>query len=68
MSQLTPRERDILRLLTQGQTPKQIAVALCVQRTTVYEALGNIRTKTATKSTLELAVVAKDFSSRLENP
>jgi DNA-binding CsgD family transcriptional regulator len=62
MSALTPREKEALRLLSQGKTPKEIAAILCVQRTTVYEMLGNVRQKTATTTTLELAIKAASVS------
>ena len=63
MAALTGREKEVLQLLSQGKTPKEIAATLCVQRTTVYEMLGNVRQKTATTTTLELAIKAANLSS-----
>jgi DNA-binding CsgD family transcriptional regulator len=62
MSALTNREKQIVSLLAQGKAPKEIATLLCVQRTTVYEALANARQKTATTTTLELAIKAASVS------
>ncbi len=58
MSQLTPREREIVTLLAQGKTPREIAAALCVTRATVYTHVDHARVKTATTTILELAVKA----------
>lgn len=58
MAVLTPREREVVQLLSQGKTPAQIADALCVSRATVYNHVDSARRKTATGSTLELAVKA----------
>ncbi len=58
MSALTPRERQVVQLLSQGNSPAQIADALCVSRVTVYCHIDSARQKTRTTSTLELAVKA----------
>ncbi len=42
---LTPREREVLQLLTRGQTNKEIANALCVSENTVKNHLKNILAK-----------------------
>lgn len=58
MAVLTPREREVVQLLSQGKTPAQIADALCVSRVTVYCHIDTAKRKTETSSTLELAVKA----------
>ncbi len=58
MSALTQREREVVTLLAQGKTPMQIAEVLCVSRVTVYCHIDTAKRKTATTSTLELAVKA----------
>ncbi len=44
-AKLTPRERELLQLLTQGSTNKDIANALCVSENTVKNHLKNILAK-----------------------
>ncbi len=44
-AKLTPREREVLQLLTQGDTNKEIANALCVSENTVKNHLKNILAK-----------------------
>ncbi len=58
MSTLTQREREVVRLLAQGRTPGEIATILCICKATVYDHISAARDKTATSSTLELAIKA----------
>ncbi|HYL81692.1 MAG TPA: response regulator transcription factor [Candidatus Acidoferrum sp.] len=44
-ARLTPREREVLQLLTQGSTNKEIANSLCVSENTVKNHLKNILAK-----------------------
>ena len=44
-AKITPREREVLQLLTQGNTNKEIANALCVSENTVKNHLKNILAK-----------------------
>jgi DNA-binding NarL/FixJ family response regulator len=45
MAKLSPREREVLQLLTQGNTNKEIANSLCVSENTVKNHLKNILAK-----------------------
>lgn len=58
MSQLTDREREVVKLLSQGMRPTQIAERLCVSHSTIKTHIANMRGKTGASSTLELAVQA----------
>ena len=44
-AKLTPREREVLQLLTQGNTNKEIANTLCISENTVKNHLKNILAK-----------------------
>jgi two-component system vancomycin resistance associated response regulator VraR len=54
----TDRELDVLRLLAEGMTDKEIADALFVSVTTVRYHVGNLMGKTGFSSRTELAVKA----------
>ena len=56
MAQLTAREREVVRLLAQGQRQVDIARTLCVSVRTVESHVKSARTKTASASALALAV------------
>jgi DNA-binding CsgD family transcriptional regulator len=58
MSRLTAREKQVVALLAQGRTPREIAAVLCVSRATIYTHIDHTRIKTATATTFELAVKA----------
>lgn len=51
---ISPREFDVLRLLLQGYTAKQTALALGISSRTVETYLDNIRKKAGCKSKLAL--------------
>lgn len=55
---LTARERDVLRLIVEGETNKGIAAKLSVGPDTVKHHLTNIFNKTGASSRLELALFA----------
>lgn len=55
---LTRREREILRLIVQGDTNKGIAEQLTVSEDTVKHHLTNIFDKTGASNRLELALFA----------
>jgi predicted ATPase/DNA-binding CsgD family transcriptional regulator len=63
VSGLTPRERDIVRLLAEGRSDKEIAAALGIGRRTVSWHLGTIRDKLQAPS--RAAVVAIALRDRL---
>lgn len=58
MSKLTAREKEVVRLLAQGQRQTDIARALCVSPRTVEAHVRNARTKTGAASAFDLAVRA----------
>lgn len=57
--ELTRREREVLRLLSQGSTNKEIAMHLQTSERTVEFHVGNILDKLGVKCRLEAAVWAK---------
>lgn len=52
---LSPRERDLLRLVAQGKTDKEIAAELYISSRTVQNHLGQIRDKTGLRRRSQLA-------------
>jgi two-component system, NarL family, nitrate/nitrite response regulator NarL len=57
---LTPREREIIRLIVEGETNKAIAQRLSIGEDTVKHHLTSSFNKTGTSSRLELALFARD--------
>lgn len=55
---LTPREQDVLQVLLQGYSNKEIARRLVISERTVHTHLGNIFSKMAVNSRTEAVVVA----------
>lgn len=51
---LTPREQEVMRLLAEGSTPKEIADKLCISPKTVENHRANIMKKLDVHSTMEL--------------
>ena len=58
LADLTPRERQVLALLTEGATSERIADRLGISRNTVRTHIQNIRTKLGVTTRLEAAAVA----------
>jgi predicted ATPase/DNA-binding CsgD family transcriptional regulator len=55
---LTPRERDVLRLLVEGQSDREIARALSIGARTVQTHVGNLFAKLGVNARAEAAAVA----------
>jgi len=62
---LTSRENQIIALIKQGKTNKQIAMALCIEETTVKAHLRRVFKKLNVASRLELAI--KAYNEKLAN-
>jgi RNA polymerase sigma factor (sigma-70 family) len=58
LAQLTPRERDVLRCLTDGLTDKEIADRLCVSSETIRTHMVNLLHKLGAESRLQALVFA----------
>jgi DNA-binding CsgD family transcriptional regulator len=58
LADLTPRERQVLALLTEGAASERIAERLDITRNTVRTHIQNIRTKLGVTTRLEAAAVA----------
>lgn len=58
-SELTPRERDILRLLAQGKSNREIAQTLYLTEKTVRNYVSNILRKLEVNSRTEAALLAE---------
>jgi len=56
--QLSPREREVLELLTKGSTNKEIAAALCISDNTVKNHLRNILDKLHLQNRVQAAAFA----------
>lgn len=55
---LTPREREVLKLITEGKTNSEISTELCISIRTVESHRANIMNKLALKNTAELVKYA----------
>jgi DNA-binding CsgD family transcriptional regulator len=58
MAKLTRREREVVKLLSQGRRQTDIAKALCISRRTVEAHVRSVRMKTGASSAFQLAVWA----------
>lgn len=58
MSQLTPRELEVLQLIVAGMEDKEAGKALGISHRTVINRLIAARTKTGTRNRTQLAVYA----------
>jgi DNA-binding NarL/FixJ family response regulator len=59
---LTPRERQLLRMVAEGLTDKEIAAKLFISSRTVQNQLGRIREKTGARRRSELASWATEHA------
>ncbi len=55
---LSPRERDVLHLLVQGKSTKQMAVILCIQPSTIKQALSSLYQKLGANNRTEAVSIA----------
>jgi DNA-binding CsgD family transcriptional regulator len=58
LSRLTPREREVLRLLSAGHADKEIAATLGISRRTASHHVAALRTKLAARSRVAIAAIA----------
>jgi two-component system uhpT operon response regulator UhpA len=63
IAQVSIRERDVLRLLAAGKTPKQAAAELGIAAKTLYIHRASILRKLRLRSDAELTAYAKDRGS-----
>jgi DNA-binding NarL/FixJ family response regulator len=61
---LTPREREVARLVSQGKSNREIAEALILSERTVENHVGNILTKLGFDSRAQIAVWAVEKGLR----
>ena len=60
LAQLTPREREVLRLIALGYTNRQIADKLCISVRTVETHRSNLTDKLGTRSRAQLVRIARE--------
>ncbi len=60
LAQLTPRERDVLRLIALGYTNRQIADKLCISVRTVETHRANLTGKLGVRSRVQLVRIARE--------
>jgi len=58
MEKLTPRQREIARLLADGLTQRQVAYQLGIKSRSVYNHTQRMRDRTGVRSTVTIAVKA----------
>lgn len=63
LASLSPREREVLELLTQGCTDAQLARRLGLGLSTIRTHLCRIRDKVGVRTRLELAMIASDLDA-----
>lgn len=67
---LTPRERDILRLLAQGLSNKEIAAQLCLSAKTIKNRVSEILSKLGLHNRTQAAIwaVEHELNDREQGP
>ncbi len=60
LAQLTPREKEVLRLIALGYTNRQIADKLCISVRTVETHRANLTDKLGTRSRAQLVRIARE--------
>jgi len=66
LTDVTPREEQVLDLLIQGKTNKEIAAALGLSPNTIRNYLSPLRDKTGCKNRVDLAIWWKTQPKRPE--
>lgn len=66
LSDLTPRERRVLQLLSTGKTNKQIGVDMFICEKTVEYHLGNLYSKTGARTRVAAVVWAMQHGFNFE--
>ena len=61
IASLTKREEQILRLVTEGKSNKEIAIALDLQEKTIKHHMTSVLSKLKVRNRVEAAVLARDF-------
>jgi DNA-binding NarL/FixJ family response regulator len=67
-TELTSREREVLRLIVAGHSNKEIAEQLCVTEGTARNHISHILSRLNLRDRTQAAIVASAFLSWLENP
>ena len=64
---LTPRERQVLQMIAEGNTDRQISATLCISIRTVHRHHANIRSKLELKHTADLVryAISQGYTTRL---
>ncbi len=68
LDELTPREKDVLRLIAQGASNKEIAQKLYISEGTVKNHVTNILTRLNLRDRTQAALLANSFLSQLTDP
>lgn len=55
---LTPREVEVLKLVAEGSSAKEVALQLCIAPSTVERHIENARLKTRTRNRAHMIAVA----------
>jgi DNA-binding NarL/FixJ family response regulator len=66
LSQIPPREQDVLRLLGQGYTNREIAKELCLAEGTVKTYVTHLLNRLSLKNRSQLAIYANSIATALE--
>jgi DNA-binding NarL/FixJ family response regulator len=67
LTELTPREREVLRLIASGASNREIAQVLFLSEGTVRNHISHILTRLNLRDRTQAAIVAQSFLSWLEN-